>query len=127
MELDDQQTDVAYRCGRLFALLEKAQTGALGKDLNATIKDRYFSAASSTPALVFPRLFRMNAHHLAKLKEGSKGFYQNEFGVLMKEPFAFPKQLSLQQQGRFIVGYFQERQYRPNPQNDSPEEATETA
>lgn len=122
VDLDDQQTDVAYRCGRLFALLEKAQLAALGKELNSTIKDRFFAAASATPALIFPRLFRVNTHHLAKLKQGSRSFYTNAFGELMGEPFAFPRQLSLEQQGRFFIGYFQERQYRPAAEAYSPEE-----
>lgn len=61
VELDPQQTDIAYRCGRIFALLEKAQSDSLGGDLNSTIKDRCFSSASATPALVFPRLFRLNS------------------------------------------------------------------
>jgi CRISPR-associated protein Csd1 len=126
VELDDQQTDVAYRCGRLFALLEKAQIAALGKELNSTIKDRFFAAASATPALIFPRLFRLNTHHLAKLKQGSRGFYTNAFGELMGEPFAFPRQLSLEQQGRFFIGYFQERQYRPATKANSPEETVDT-
>ena len=126
MELDPQQTDVAYRCGRLFALLEKAQLAALGKDLNSTIKDRFFAAASATPALIFPRLFRLNTHHLAKLTHGSRGFYTNAFGGLMTEPFTFPRQLSLEQQGRFFIGYFQERQYRPAAEQDLIEETAET-
>ena len=124
--LEDEQTDVAYRCGRLFALLEKAQLAALGKELNSTIKDRFFAAASATPALIFPRLFRVNTHHLAKLKQGSRGFYTNAFGDLMREPFTFPRQLSLEQQGRFFIGYFQERQYRPAAGDISPEETVGT-
>lgn len=126
MELDTRQTDVAYRCGRLFALLEKAQLAALGKELNSTIKDKFFAAASATPALIFPRLFRVNTHHLAKLKQGSRGFYTNAFGELMGESFAFPRQLSLEQQGRFFIGYFQERQYRPAAEANLPEETVDT-
>ena len=125
VELDTQQTDVAYRCGRVFALLEKAQLAALGKDLNSTIKDRFFAAASATPALIFPRLFRVNTHHLAKLSQESRGFYTNAFGELMREPFAFPRQLSLEQQGRFFIGYFQERQYRPAAEANLPEETAD--
>ena len=125
VELDTQQTDVAYRCGRVFALLEKAQLAALGKDLNSTIKDRFFASASATPALIFPRLFRVNTHHLARLSQGSRGFYTNTFGELMREPFAFPRQLSLEQQGRFFIGYFQERQYRPAADANLPEETTD--
>ncbi len=124
VQLDDQETDVAYRCGRLFALLEKAQLAALGKDLNSTLKDRFFAAASATPALIFPRLFRVNTYHLAKLTQGTKHFYTNAFGDLMKEPFTFPRQLSLEQQGRFFIGYFQERQYRPAA--NTPEETANT-
>lgn len=126
VELDTQLTDEAYRCGRLFALLEKAQIAALGKELNSTIKDRFFAAASATPALVFPRLFRVNTHHLAKLKQGSRSFYTNALGELMSEPFNFPRQLSLEQQGRFFIGYFQERQYRPAAEATLPEETADT-
>ncbi len=126
VELDTQQTDVAYRCGRIFALLEKAQLSALGKDLNSTIKDRFLAVASATPAVIFPRLLRLNTHHLAKLTQGSRSFYTNAFGALMAEPFTFPRQLSLEQQGRFFIGYFQERQYRPAAEPNSPEETVDT-
>lgn len=126
VELDTQQIDIAYRCGRVFALLEKAQLAALGKDLNSTIKDNFFASASATPALVYPRLFRLNTHHLAKLKPASRGFYTNTFGEVMREPFTFPRQLSLEQQGRFFIGYFQERQYRPAADANLPEETEDT-
>ena len=124
MQLDSELPDVAYRCGRMFALLEKAQVDSLGRDLNSTIKDRYFSAASATPALVFPRLFRLNGHHLAKLSAGTKTFYERQFAASMAAPFAFPKQLSLEQQGRFIVGYFQQRQDLYSKREAAPQEAT---
>lgn len=110
MNLDPNQSDIAYRCGRLFALLEKAQSDSAGGDLNSTIKDRYFSSASATPALVFPRLFRLNGHHLNKLETGAKIYYERLFGMVMTAPFEFPKQLSLTDQGKFVVGYFQQRQ-----------------
>lgn len=127
MQLESDFPDVAYRCGRIFALLEKAQTDSLGGDLNSTIKDRYFSAASATPALVFPRLFRLNGHHLAKLEPGTKTFYERQFGTTMAAPFTFPKQLSLEQQGRFIVGYFQQRQDLYTKKDKKPQEANTTA
>lgn len=110
MELDQANSDVAYRCGRLFAILEKAQSDSAGGELNSTIKDRYFSAASVTPALVFPRLFRLNGHHLNKLETGSKIYYERLIGSTMTAPFEFPRQLSLLDQGKFITGYFQQRQ-----------------
>jgi CRISPR-associated protein Csd1 len=110
MELDQTNSDIAYRCGRLFAILEKAQSDSAGGELNSTIKDRYFSAASVTPALVFPRLFRLNGHHLNKLETGTKIYYERLIGSVMSTPFEFPRQLSLLAQGKFITGYFQQRQ-----------------
>ena len=109
VQLDLTLPDPAYRCGQLFALLEKAQTDSLGGDLNSTIKDRYFASASATPELVFPRLFRLNNHHLAKLGHGSRIYYERLMGGAMRAPFHFPRQLTLEQQGLFIVGYFQQQ------------------
>jgi CRISPR-associated protein Csd1 len=122
VELNETSTDVAYRCGRLFALLEKAQSDSAGGDLNSTIKDRYFSAATATPALVFPRLFRLNGHHLAKLEVGSKIFYERQIASSMTGSFEFPRQLSLIEQGRFIVGYFQQRQHLFTKKVKTPQE-----
>ncbi|WNO53647.1 type I-C CRISPR-associated protein Cas8c/Csd1 [Stakelama saccharophila] len=68
MSLDREETNPAYRLGRLFAVLEAAQYGALGR-VNATIRDRYFGAASATPASVFPLLLRGAQNHLATLRK----------------------------------------------------------
>jgi CRISPR-associated protein Csd1 len=110
MKLDPSESNVGYNCGRLFALLEKAQTDSAGVELNSTIKDRYFSSASTTPALVFPRLFRLSQHHLAKLETGHKISYDRRFGDVMRQLDQFPRQLSLEDQGRFVIGYFHQRQ-----------------
>lgn len=122
MELDVNHSDTAYRCGRLFAILEKSQHRAQfesgGGELNSTIKDRYFSSASTTPALVFPRLFRLNQHHLAKLKTGSKMYLERLIAEVMSEPFDFPQLLSLPEQGRFIIGYFQQYQNLQTKRDD---------
>ena len=71
MALKEDSTSVAYRLGRLFAVLEKAQEEAI-PGANATIKDRFFGAASATPSVVFPQLIRLSQHHLAKLDPGPK-------------------------------------------------------
>lgn len=125
MELDYDSMDVAYRCGRLFAILEKAQSDSAGGELNATIKDRYFSAASVTPAVVFPRLFRLNGYHLGKLETGGKIYYERLIGNITSAPFTFPRQLPLIDQGKFIIGYFQQRQdlYTSKKDKDSEENA----
>ncbi|MCR6630120.1 MAG: type I-C CRISPR-associated protein Cas8c/Csd1 [Magnetospirillum sp.] len=70
VSLDRQEADPAYRLGRLFALLENVQRAALGR-VNASIRDRYFGAASATPASVFPLLLRNTSHHLAVLRRKS--------------------------------------------------------
>jgi len=71
VSLNEERTDAAYLLGRLFAVLEKAQQDAAsGGKLNATIRDRYFGAASATPQSVFPVLLRLAQHHMAKSEYG---------------------------------------------------------
>jgi CRISPR-associated protein Csd1 len=108
--LDTTNTDPAYCCGRAFAMLEKIQTDSADGELNTTIKDRYFSSASTTPALVFPRLFRLNQHHLAKLEHGSRIYWEKQLGEVLSKLNGFPRLLSLEDQGRFVLGYFHQRQ-----------------
>ncbi|MCB1881929.1 MAG: type I-C CRISPR-associated protein Cas8c/Csd1, partial [Gammaproteobacteria bacterium] len=71
VSLDTERIEPAYRLGRLFAVMEKTQEDAL-PGINATVRDRFYSAASATPAAVFPRLLRTYQHHLAKLVPGAK-------------------------------------------------------
>jgi CRISPR-associated protein Csd1 len=108
--LDTNRTDPAYVSGRLFALLEKIQTDSAEGDLNKTIKDRYFSAASATPALVFPRLIRLSQHHLAKMDVGQKVYYEKQLGEVVGKLSSFAPHLSLEDQGLFAIGYFHQRQ-----------------
>jgi CRISPR-associated protein Csd1 len=110
VKLDPNQSEAAYNTGRLFALLEKIQTDSAGGELNSTIKDRYFSSASATPSLVFPRLFRLSQHHLAKLERGSRIFYERRLGEVMTKLDGFPGHLALEDQGKFVIGYFHQRQ-----------------
>jgi CRISPR-associated protein Csd1 len=108
--LDTNRTDPAYVTGRLFALLEKIQSDSLGGELNSTIKDRYFSAASATPGFVFPRLIRLSQHHLAKLELGQKIYYEKLLGEAINKLDGFASHLNIQDQGSFTVGYFHQRQ-----------------
>lgn len=110
VSLDTKRTDPAYVMGRIFALLEKIQTDSLGGDLNSTIKDRYFSAASATPGVVFPRLIRLSQHHLAKMEPGQKVYYEKLLGETMNKLDGFANRLALEDQGLFAVGYFHQRQ-----------------
>ncbi len=106
MSLDEQKHDAAYLLGRLFAVLEKAQLDALGK-VNATIKDRFYGAASATPATVFPRLLRLAQHHIAKAEYGY--ISDKNIAKIMENITAFPSHLDLQGQGLFAIGYYQQK------------------
>ncbi|PRX71641.1 CRISPR-associated Csd1 family protein [Cohnella sp. SGD-V74] len=109
VSLNLQAKEPAYRLGRLFAVLERAQqeaAGGAGK-LNATIKDRYFSTASSNPAAVFPVLLKLSQHHLSKSKFGD--FRDREMQDIMQEIRDFPVSLDLHQQGIFILGYYHQK------------------
>ncbi len=110
MSLDRASTNAAYNLGRLFAALETAQRLALGK-VNATIRDRYFGAASATPARVFPLLMRGVQSHVGKLrKEGKGGWIEREIEEIFDRlPPELPRSLRLENQGRFAIGYYHQR------------------
>lgn len=114
MILNRETRDSAYRLGRLFAVLEKAQQDAAGgpNRLNATIKDRFFSSASSTPAAVFPNLLRLSSSHTSKSKYGD--YREREKAEILStfDPAegGFPTQLNLQEQGLFFLGYYQQKE-----------------
>ncbi len=102
------QTD-AFRCGRLFAVLEKIQKVAL-HDINSTIKDKFFASACATPDLVFIRLVKLAQSHLAKMDKGQAIYYDKLLQEIMSEIVNFPTALSVQKQGDFILGYYQQKQ-----------------
>ncbi|TQV62470.1 MAG: type I-C CRISPR-associated protein Cas8c/Csd1 [Halothiobacillaceae bacterium] len=107
--LDIANMNPAYRLGRLFAVLEKIQEEA-SPGLNATIRDRYYGAASSTPVTVFTTLLRLKNHHLGKLSRGRATQMEKLLGEIMDGLADFPRQLPLPEQGRFALGYYHQRQ-----------------
>lgn len=125
MSYDPDRTDVAYRLGALFAALEKTQQDAL-PEINATIRDRYYSAASATPGAVFPRILRTYQHHLGKLEGGHKVNRERLVQDIMCPIKDFPAHLNLQQQGQFAIGYYHKRKdfFTAKPK---PEETATTA
>lgn len=109
--LDKENCGQAYVCGRLFAVLEYMQRDAANTKLNRTIKDAYFASASARPAMVFPKLLKLAQHHLKNVKMRSPGYYNRLLGEIMdKLNGEFPETLLLQDQGRFIIGYYQQYQ-----------------
>lgn len=109
MSLDPDRPEPAYQLGRLFAELEKTQEDAL-PGINATIKDRYFGAASATPASVFPRIIRGSQHHLGKLEYRSKIHREKQIQEICGRLNGFPSHLNLNDQGLFALGYYHQRQ-----------------
>jgi CRISPR-associated protein Csd1 len=107
--LDPTNTHPAYLLGRLFATLEKIQEEA-SPGLNATIRDRYYGAASSTPIAVFTTLLRLHNHHLGKLSKGRAIQMERLVGEIMGGLDDFPRILALPDQGRFALGYYHQRQ-----------------
>ncbi len=113
MSLDTERRETAYLLGRLFAVLEKAQTDALGK-VNSTIKDRFFSAASTIPASIFPRLLSLSQHHIEKAEYGY--ISDRRIGEILEHLDNFPAHMNLQDQGLFVIAYYQQKNalYRKN-------------
>lgn len=109
VSLDDFNTNPGYRIGRLFSVLEKIQEEA-SPGLNATIRDRVYGAASSTPVTVFANLMKLKNHHLGKLEEGRKRYFEILIGQIMADINDFPAHLCLADQGRFAIGYYHQRQ-----------------
>lgn len=114
MSLDKSNTNPAYLCGRLFAVLEEIQEDAAKPHtLNRTIEDAYFSSACVRPASIFPKLMKLSQHHMAKLKRNQPGWAVNDQKrlneIIEKMGDEFPKVLNLDDQGRFTLGYYQQR------------------
>ncbi len=129
--------DAAYNLGRLLAVLEALQkrsrrTGKEGPEhrhdhINAGIIERYYGQASTAPALVFPYLLSLSRHHLSKMKKGNekdgnaaRAIEQSMMAICMKfkakteetgEPPKFPRLLDLEHQGRFALGFYQQKAY----------------
>lgn len=101
----------AYNCGRLLAEIEAVQKKALG-ERNTTVTDRYYGAASSTPAVVFPALMRNARNNLANLRRKAPGAYfalDAKIEGIAAEVRDFPKTLTMRSQGLFALGYYHQR------------------
>lgn len=114
VELNQETNDMPYVLGRIFAVLENIQEEA-NPNINATIKDRYFNSACANPASVFPILLRLKNSHIRKIerqKEWKKRFFEETLTELLGKIVEFPKRLTLEEQGRFILGYYHQVQKR---------------
>jgi CRISPR-associated protein Csd1 len=109
LALNTENNDPAYLCGRLFAFLERIQQKASNDALNRTIKDSFFASACSKPSTVFPRLMILSQNHLSKM-EYTDYWNKQIAEVVDRMTGEFPHTLSLDEQGKFIIGYYQQYQ-----------------
>ena len=117
--LDMGQKHEAYLCGRLLAVYDSLQYTASG-EVNQTVADRYFTLASTYPALAFPKLEDLGNKHLRKLRRDNRGAMvriAQEIDLLHMEieeasGFKFPAALDLEGQGRFALGYHHQRAHQ---------------
>lgn len=121
MGLDGASSDISDILGRLFSVLESIQKDA-NPGINTTIRDRYFNSACATPASVFPVLLKLKNSHVKKLEReiggGSKIYYEKLLTELMGKINAFPQRLNLEEQGKFILGYYHQTQKKYEKKED---------
>ena len=115
MAVNTETTEISYVLGRLFSVLEDIQQNAI-PEINATIKRRYFNSACTTPAAVFPILLKLTNSHIGKFEKPKAIYFKKKLGALMDQiempnsGMPFPKRLNLEEQGAFVLGYYQETQ-----------------
>lgn len=126
MGLNEECKDPAYVLGRLFSVLESIQKDA-NPGINATIRDRYFNSACTTPASVFPVLIKLKNSHIKKLERdfgGAKIYYEKQLTDLMgkleisEKSNGFPQRLTLEEQGKFMLGYYHQTQKKYEKKED---------
>ena len=107
--LNENHPSPAYQCGRLMAVLAGLQHAALG-DVGAGVVQRFYAAASSTPALVLGRLTRTSQFHLNKLESpGLTYWYESKLAEIWSHlGDEVPRTLDLEQQSLFALGYYQQ-------------------
>ena len=112
--LDKDNNNLGYLCGRLFAVLENLQFAANGQD---SIRSSYMNAASTTPSTVFSTILKLSNSHYGKLAKDKKGlanFFDNQKKEIMAMLQEFPATLELNDQGRFFLGYYHQKNYKEN-------------
>lgn len=137
MRSDPDDPNPARRAGRLFAIVERAQLASLGDDVNSTVKDKFLGAAASTPRRMFPGILRNAESHIRRLRNGhfdaawiKDAKHARGVGAALARDIGrlaatfgngWPQQHSSEEQGLFLVGYYQER-YGGKSDGTSPDE-----
>ena len=114
-QLDAKAEDAAYQCGRLLAVLAEAQAKAHDYRLEGPgVAERYFGTAMASPASVFPILIKLNRHHLNSIRKSDKykghdRFLEEAIQEVSTKIYPFPRTLDLHAQGRFALGFYQQK------------------
>lgn len=117
MVVNENCNEIPYVLGRLFSVLESIQSKA-NPGIKATIKDRYFNSACATPSSIYPILIKLSNAHLGKIEGGLQIYYSKRIQELLSKitmpnhGTPLPNRLTLEEQGAFILGYYQETQAR---------------
>lgn len=131
VSLDRTNINKGYLLGRLFATYEQTQSAALGRNVNATIKDKFYGAASAQPRKVFPLLDRSSVNHLSKVGKQRPGQRINLektisaiLGQMSPTDDPFPASLTAQDQALFTLGYYHQRnEFFRRPETSGTEES----
>lgn len=124
-ELNDHETHPAYLCGRIMALLGAIQQKALG-NVGAGVVQRYYAAASATPALVLGRLIRTaQIAHLPKIdSDALRCWFENQLADLFSRMKGVPpRTLTLEEQTLFALGYYHQLAQRRQKEDLTPQAA----
>lgn len=113
VDLNEECEDIPYILGRIFAVCEHLQEKAI-PGVKSTITMRFFNTAYMVPARVYPTLLKMSSWHLKKLKKDAERIYFDSMlsDLLNKIGGKFPQQLTFEQQGCFMLGYYFQRKKR---------------
>lgn len=113
---DPANENKGYLLGRLFAVYEQIQVAALGRNLNAGIRDKYYGSASAQPRKVFALLDSGAVNHLSKIgkqRPGHRVNLEKQVAAIMAlmSPGAdpFPTTLGADEQALFGLGYYHQR------------------
>lgn len=121
-----------YVLGRLFAVYEQVQRAALGRNVNATIKDKFYGSASATPQKVFRTLDAGSQNHFSRLRKQNPGWAVNLEKLLasvtdLMDPAGDPIPVSLNsaEQAMFGIGYHHQRSEFFSERDDKKTDPTE--
>ncbi len=106
-----------YLCGRLMYEYENLQKESSDGGVNSSVLDRYFSLASTYPAVAFPKIVDLGQKHMRKLRRDDPAaayriderLQEIHTKLTPGEAGAYPGKLSLVGQGLFMLGYYHQK------------------